>query len=112
MTELEYTIKHAGLTPKRLLKKISRRGFAASVLGGLAGAAASRLISTPPVEAASEPFTVAIIPDPQYLAESCPDNSGGYYAAMMQWIVANKHIPFKSGAASFDSNIKAVVGVG
>ena len=44
MTELEYVIKHGGLTPKRLLKKITRRGFGASVLSGLAGAAASRLI--------------------------------------------------------------------
>ena len=47
VTELEYVIKHGGLTPKRLLQKITRRGFGASVLGGLIGAAASRLISTP-----------------------------------------------------------------
>ena len=53
MTELEYVIKHGGLTPKRLLKKITRRGFGASVLGGLTGAAASRLISTPSVAVAS-----------------------------------------------------------
>jgi hypothetical protein len=112
VTELEYVIKHGGLTPKRLLKKISRRGFGASVLGGLAGAAAARLIGTPAVAAADADFTIAIIPDPQYLAESCPDKFGGYYAAMMQWIVDHKHIVFTTGPSSFDANIKAVVGVG
>jgi len=84
MTELEYTIKHGGLAPKRLLKKITRRGFGASVLSGLAATATSRLVSTPSVAAAGADFTIAIIPDPQYLAESCPNNSGGYYRAMMQ----------------------------
>ncbi len=113
MTELEYVIKHGGLTPKRLLSRITRRGFGACVLGGLAGAAASRLMSAPPVGAASgADFTIAIIPDPQFLAESCPDNYGGYYAAMMKWIVRNKNIVFTSGTTSFDANIKAVVGVG
>jgi len=112
MTELEYAIKHGGLTPKRILNRITRRGFGASVLGGLTGAAASRLISTPSVAAASADFTIAIIPDPQYLAESCPDNSGGYYAAMMKWIIDNKNIVLASGTSSFNANIKAVVGVG
>ena len=112
MTEMEYVIKHGGLTPKRLLKKITRRGFGVSVLCGLTGAAASRLISTPEVAAAGADFTIAIIPDPQYLAESCPDNSSGYYTAMMKWIVDNRNIVFTSSAQSFDANIKAVVGVG
>jgi hypothetical protein len=112
MTELEYIIKHGGLTPKRLLKKITRRGFGVSVLRGLTGATASRLISTPSVAAAGLDFTIAIIPDPQFLAESCPDNLGGYYAGMMKWIVDNKNLVFTSAAPSFDANIKAVVGVG
>ena len=115
MTELEYVIKHGGLSPKRLLKKITRRGFGASVLGGLAGAAAARLVYTSSAAARGEPgadFTLAIIPDPQYLARSCPNNLGGYYAAMMQWIVDNKNIVFTSSPPSFDANIKAVVGVG
>ncbi len=90
MSQLEYTIKHRGLTPKRLLKKITRRGFGASVLSGLTGAGALRLRNTLSVEAAGADFTIAIIPDPQFLAESCPDNFGGYYAAMMQWIVDNE----------------------
>jgi len=101
------------LTPKRLLKKITRRGFGASVLGGLAGAAASRLIRIPATAAAAgADFTIAIIPDPQFLAQSCPDNSGEYYAAMMKWVVDHKNIVFTSGKPSFDANIKAVVGVG
>jgi hypothetical protein len=112
MTELEYVIKHGGLTPKRLLKKITRRGFSASVLGGFTGAAASRLIGTPSVAAAGADFTIAIIPDPQYLAESCPNRYGGHYTAVMQWIVDHKNIVFKSSALSFEANIKAVVGVG
>ncbi len=109
LTELEYLIKHGGLTPKRLLKKISRRGFGASLLGGLAGAAASRLIGAP---SAGPDFTIAIIPDPQFLAASCPDNLGGYYASMMKWIVKNKKVVLTSSRSPFAANIKAVVGVG
>ena len=92
MTELEYVIRHGGLTPKPVLQAISRRGFAARVLGGL----------TPTARLAGNDFTIAIIPDPQYLAEFCPDNSGRYYAAMMKWIVDNKNI----------AKIKAVGGSG
>jgi hypothetical protein len=115
MTELEYVIKHGGLEPRRLLKKVTRRGFGATVLSGLAGAAASRLTNTSSAAAegeASADFTIAIIPDPQYLADSCPNNLGGYYAAMMQWIVDNKNVVFKSSRPFFEANIKAVVGVG
>ena len=112
MTELEYAIKHDGLTPKRLLKSISRRDFGVTVLGGLAGTAASRFINIPSAEAAANDFTIAIIPDPQYLAASCPDGSGQYYTAMMQWIIDNKNISLKSGKSPFAANIKAVVGVG
>ena len=122
MTELEYLIKLGGLTPKRLLGKSTRRGFGVSVLGGLVGAAASRLISTPSAAVASSltstpsaagtDFTIAIIPDPQYLAEACPDRVGRYYSALMKWIVDNKNIAFTSSPPTFDANIKAVVGVG
>jgi hypothetical protein len=112
VTELEYVIKHGGLTPKRLLKKITRRGFGASVLGGLAGTAASHLFGKSSIAARGADFTIAIIPDPQFLAESCPDSFGGYYASMMNWIVANRHRVLTSGVSSFDANIKAVVGVG
>ncbi len=122
MTELEYILKHGGLTPKRLLTTITRREFGATVLGSLAGVAASRLLSTPAVamasglistpSAAAPDFTIAIIPDPQFLAESCPDKMGGYYAAMMKWIVENRDIVLTSSSPSFEANIKAVVGVG
>jgi hypothetical protein len=112
VTELEYAIKHDGLTPKRLLKSISRRDFGVTVLGGLAGTAASRFINIPSAEAAANDFTIAIIPDPQYLAASCPNGSGQYYTAMMQWIIDNKNISLKSGKSPFAANIKAVIGVG
>jgi hypothetical protein len=112
MTELEYVIKHGGLTPKRLVKKITRRGFGASILGGVAGPMASRLASSPAAEAARPDFTIAIIPDPQYLAESCPDKLGGYYTAMMQWIVRNRDMVFTSAMPPFQANVKAVIGVG
>jgi hypothetical protein len=87
------------------------------VFSGLAGAAASRFIntSTGSAAAAGKPgadFTIAIIPDPQYLADACPNGLGIYYAAMMQWIVDHKNIVFKSSKPSFRANIKAVVGVG
>jgi hypothetical protein len=115
VTELEYVIKHGGLAPKRLLRKITRRGFGASVFSGLTSAAAVRLVNTSSVTAEEEAradFTIAIIPDPQYLANSCPNDRGGYYIAMMQWIVDHKNIVFTSSPPSFDANIKAVVGVG
>jgi hypothetical protein len=112
MTELEYVIRHGGLTPKAFLKKITRRNFGATILSGLAGVAASRLIKTPSAEAAGADFTIAIIPDPQYLACSCPDGFGGYYSGMMNWIVNNRNMVFTSGTPPFGANIKAVVGVG
>jgi hypothetical protein len=109
--ELDYVVKHGGLTPKRLLK-VNRRGFATALLGGFAGVAASCLMTPHSAAAASADFTIAMIPDPQFLAESCPNALGGYYAAMMQWIVNNKHTALASGGSPFDANIKAVVGVG
>jgi len=112
VTELEYVIKHGGLTRKRLLRKITRRGFTASVLSGLAAAVTPSLITMPLLAAERADFTIAIIPDPQFLAESCPDDLGGYYVAMMNWIVDNRKMVFKSRAPSFVANIKAVVGVG
>jgi hypothetical protein len=112
VTELEYAIKNGGLAPKQLLRKITRREFSVSVLGGIAGVAASRLIGSTSAEAATRDFTIAIIPDPQYLAESCPDATGRYYTAMMQWIVDNKDITLSSGKSQFSANIKAAIGVG
>src|ERR1700683_2414449 len=100
------------MTPKRLLKKITRRGFGASLLGGMAARGASPLIPTTLGGAAGRDFPIAIIPDPQYLAESCPDDLGGYYAAMTNWIVANRNMVLTSRRSSFEANIKAVVGVG
>lgn len=112
MTEVDYAIKHGGLAPKQLLKTITRREFGISVVGGLIGTAASRFVKIPSVEAAASDFTIAIIPDPQYLAESCPDAAGRYYTAMMQWIVDNKNITLSSGKSQFTANIKAAIGVG
>jgi hypothetical protein len=115
LTELDYVIKHGGLAPTRLVRKITRRGFGASVFSGLTGAAASRLIDTSSAAAAGDAgadFTIALIPDPQYLADACPNGLGIYYAAMMQWIVDHKSIVFTSSGPSFEANIKAVVGVG
>jgi hypothetical protein len=112
VTDLEYTVRHGGFNPKRVLKSISRRDFGLSVLGGLVGTAASRLIPSASAATEGNDFTIAIIPDPQYLAESCPDASGQYYASMMQWIVDNKNIQLRSSPPSFFANIKAVIGVG
>ena len=93
MTELEYAIKHDGLTPKQLLKSISQRDFGVTVLGGLAGTAASRFINIPSAEAAANDFTIAIIPDPQYLvAASCPNG----VANTKQYVIGpwQKHDPY------------------
>lgn len=111
MTELQYLIKGRGLTPKKLLG-VTRRGLGATILGGLTGAALSSSGTARSIEAAGGDFTLAIIPDPQYLAENCPDNSGRYYAAVMNWIVENRNILLTSSRPSFRANIKAVIGVG
>lgn len=101
------------LTAKRPLQRISRRGFAASLLSGFAhGATSARGGNQNFPSGGGDDFTIAIIPDPQYLAESCPDNSGVYYASMMKWIVNNKNIDLTSSTSSFAANIKAVIGVG
>jgi hypothetical protein len=110
MSQLEYLIKNGGLASKELLKRISRRGFSASLLGGLAGAGAARLTGARSMAGAD--FTIAIIPDPQYLAASCPDKLGGYYSAMMQWIVDHRNTVLTFSLPSFRANIKTVVGVG
>ena len=110
--ELESAIRSGGLAPQRLLRKITRREFGVSVLGGVIGTAASRLIGAPSAAAAGRDFTLVIIPDPQYLAESCPDAGGRYYTSMMQWIVNNKDILLTSSKPPFAANIKAVIGVG
>lgn len=112
MSQLDDVIEHGGLTPKRTLRRITRRDFGISVLGTLVGAAVSRMIRIPSVEGAVRDFTIAIIPDPQGLAEACPDKTGRYYTAMMKWIVDNKHIVLTSSEPSFDANIKAAIGVG
>lgn len=112
MTELEYVIRHGGLSPKPLLTKITRRGFGATVLGGLAGMAASSALGSTSAAPANADFTLAIIPDPQFLAESCPDNLGDYYSGMMNWIVDHRNMVFSSSPPAFGANIKAVIGVG
>ena len=112
MTELTYQAERRGVAIKRFVKNITRRGFVASVLGGLSGRGVSSLIGTSSQASAGADFTIAIIPDPQYLAQSCPGGLGEYYAAMMQWIVDNKNIGLAASQSPFDANIKAVVGVG
>lgn len=112
MSRLNHAIEHGGLTPKRILRQITRRDFGMVVLGGFLGAAASRMLRIPPVEAGAPDFTIAIIPDPQGLAGACPDKTGRYYTAMMKWIVHDKHLVLTSSEPSFDANIKAVIGVG
>jgi hypothetical protein len=110
--ELEYAIRHGGLARKQLLTKVSRRGFGAALLSGLAGAAAPRLVAGSRTAEPGPDFTIAIIPDPQFLAESCPDGFGGYYVSMMQWIATNRNLILTSSGLPFEANIKAVVGVG
>ena len=112
MTKSEYATRSGKLAYKPLLRTISRREFGVSMVGGLVGAATFRLLDISSADAAGRDFTIAIIPDPQYLAESCPDASGQFYTAMMQWIVDNKNILLTSSKPSFNANIKAVVGVG
>jgi hypothetical protein len=112
MWQWDHLVKDGGATPARMLQRITRRDFGISVLGGLVGAAASRMMPISAMAAVPPDFTIAIIPDPQDLAGACPDNSGRYYTAMMKWIVDNQHLVLTSSKPPFDANIKAVIGTG
>jgi hypothetical protein len=82
-------------------REITRRKFGFTVLG----AATAGLVTSRIAHATDPDFTLAIIPDTQYLAYLC----GTAFTNMMTWIVTNRAA---SQGGVFTANIKAVIGVG
>jgi hypothetical protein len=81
-------------------RKITRRKFGMTVLAGAAAAMTPKA-----AHAATPDFTVAVIPDTQYLTTYC----GEAYTEMMTWIVNNRSA---NQGGVFTMNTKAVIGVG
>jgi hypothetical protein len=82
-------------------REITRRKFGSVILRAAgAGLVAPRMVC------ASDPdFTLAVIPDTQYLANVC----SAAFSNMMTWIVNNQSA---NQGGVFTTNIKAVIGVG
>jgi hypothetical protein len=55
-------------------------------------------------------FTIAVVPDPQYLAGVL--QSGAYYPTLINWIINNRNLNLTTSSPTFAANIKAVIGVG
>lgn len=84
---------------------ITRRNFGRVIMGG--AAAASGLLPTR-AYAADDPFTVAIVPDPQYLAGDGTCSGSTAYDALINWAITNKNLSV--GGAPL--NVKGFVQVG
>ncbi len=86
-------------------RKLTRRTFG-KVLGGVSVVWGAATLGKKPAMAATEaPWSIAMVPDPQYLAARC----GTLYNSIMQWVVTNQ-ASCQSGALT--TNFKAVLGVG
>lgn len=84
-----------------LPRKITRRRFGAAVGTALGAEYVSKRLAY----AAGNPFTIAMVPDPQYLAATDTCHS---YNALIQWAITNRNLSV-SGTAL---NIKGFVQVG
>ena len=83
-----------------------RRGLTRRDFGlGILWVAGSGLVASRIARAADPDFTLAIIPDTQYMAYQCSPA----FSNMMTWIVNNRAA---SQGGVFSTNIKAVIGVG
>src|ERR1035437_582089 len=82
-------------------REITRRKFGFTILR----AAGAGLVAGQIAHAADPDFTLAVIPDTQYMALQC----SAAFTNMMTWIVNNQAA---SQGGVFTTNIKAVVGVG
>lgn len=87
--------------------KSSRREFGKLVARGL-GAAAVASVLPSRADPADPPFTVAVVPDPQYLAGDAMCSSSAVYNGLIHWAVENKQL----AVAGAPLNIKGFIQVG
>ena len=88
-----------------LPRSITRRTFNLRVAGGLTAAFLGRRT----VQAqGGTPFTVALVPDPQYIAVDAPCSGSNAYNALIQWGITNRNLPVNG----IPLNIKGFLQVG
>jgi uncharacterized protein (TIGR03437 family) len=88
-----------------LPRSITRRGFNLRIGGGIATTLFARRSSQ---AQGAAPFTVALVPDPQYLAADASCSGSSAYNALIQWGITNKNL-LVNGAPL---NIKGFLQVG
>ena len=89
------------------LQKYTRREFGAAIAKG-SGVAALASLFPSRANAADPAFTVAVVPDPQYLAGDAPCSGSMIYRDLIQWAIDNKRLSV-TGAPL---NIKGFIQVG
>jgi hypothetical protein len=87
--------------------KYTRREFGAAIAKG-AGVATLASMFPLRVKAADPAFTVAVVPDPQYLAGDAPCSGSTIYRDLINWAIDNKSLAV-TGAPL---NIKGFIQVG
>ncbi len=88
-----------------LPQSITRRKFNLRLAGGIAAG----LLRRPAAKAQGvEPFTVALVPDPQYLASDATCSGSKAYNALIQWGITNRNLPVNG----VPLNIKGFLQVG
>ena len=88
-------------------RKYTRREFATAIVKG-AGMAALASMSPRRANAADPAFTVAVVPDPQYLAGDAICAGSTIYNDLIAWAIANKNL----SVAGTPLNIKGFIQVG
>jgi hypothetical protein len=90
-----------------LPKKCTRREFGVAIAKG-AGITALASMFPSGTSAADPPFTVALVPDPQYLAGDAPCSGSTIYDDLINWAIQNKSLAI----AGTPLNIKGFIQVG
>jgi hypothetical protein len=88
-------------------EKYTRRDFGAAIAKGV-GMTALASMFPPSVHAGDPAFTVAVVPDPQYLAGDAPCSGSTIYRDLINWAINNKSLSV-TGAPL---NIKGFIQVG
>ena len=88
-----------------LPRSITRRAFQLRMAGGLATGFLGRRTAQ---AQSGTPFTVALVPDPQYLASDASCSGSKAYNALIQWGITNRNLPVNG----VPLNIKGFLQVG
>lgn len=90
-----------------LPEKYTRREFGTAIAKG-AGVTALASMFPSGISAADPAFTVAVVPDPQYLAGDAPCSGSTIYDDLINWAIQNKSL----SVAGAPLNIKGFIQVG